>query len=223
MNYSIVKKELKSNFDKFLKPLGYKSKVDSQGCQFEIIDKEQLFFIGYGVRNYIDEFKTGCYIGITIVKIAKIQQFILEENSTSGLRGTLGSGMADYFNVVNYNYHIKTQHDIELWMQIVKRFYNEYAVPFFEKYNSVSAIDKLLNDDPSKRVKYSDDLAWRIIKGLIAARLNNNPRYHEIKAYYSNEVEAKLPGHFMYAKCRKVIEFLENHTREELVKLSTQA
>lgn len=34
MNYSEVKKELKKEYEDFLKPIGYKSKSGSQGCEF---------------------------------------------------------------------------------------------------------------------------------------------------------------------------------------------
>lgn len=217
MNYSEVKRELKQEFDGFFKPKGYKSKSESQGCQFNLNNDYCEIIIGYGVRNYINEFKTGCYIRIGIKKIQRIENAIFEEYL---LYDTLSTGMPEYFNVVNYNFHIKTKEDIQEWMKIVMRFYFEYAVPFIEKYNSVDAIDKLLNNDPSKRIKYSDDLAWRIIKGLIAAKLNGNPRYRELRDYYNNEVETKFQGYFMYPKCKKVIDFLDNHSQEELIVLS---
>ena len=59
--------------------------------------------------------------------------------------------MQSYFNEINYSYKIKSQEDITEWGKIVRKFYEEYAVPFFEKYNSVDAIDKLLNEKPTEK------------------------------------------------------------------------
>ena len=115
---------------------------------------------------------------------------------------------------------IKTEEDIKEWGKIVRKFYEEYAVPFFEKYNTVDAIDKLLNENPTEKVIYLDDLGWRIIKGLIAAKLNNNPNYNKLRDYYKSEVESKFQGYFMYEKCNIVIDFLENHSQEELLKIA---
>ena len=94
---------------------------------------------------------------------------------------------------------------------------------FFGKYNSINAIDKLLNDHPTKKVIYLDDLGWRIITGLISAKLNGNTKYYELRDYYRSEVESKFQGYFMYEKCVKTIDFLDNHSQDELIKISETA
>jgi hypothetical protein len=221
MNYSEVKKELKKEFESFLKPLGYKSKTDAQGCVFVLIDNQIVLRLGYGVANYIDEFNTGCYIGLGLLPIQKLLYKIEEITYVVDSYGsTIGTSTASYFNELNYRYKIKTQDDIIEWGKIVRKFYEDYAVPFFEKYNSIDAIDKLLNDHPTEKVIYLDDLTWRIIKGLISAKLNGNKKYNELRDYYRNEVESKFQGYFMYEKCIKVIDFLDNHSQEELLKIS---
>lgn len=216
MNYSEVKKELKKEFESFLKPIGYKSKTDPQGCDFGKENGTSLNRIGYGVANYIDEFNTGCYLKIEIKAIQKVQKIIYDGEYFE----TLSTGIADYFNENNYRYKIKTQNDILEWGKIVRKFYEEYAVPFFEKYNSVDAIDKLLNENPAEKVIYLDDLGWRIITGLISAKLNQNPNYNKLRNYYKSVVESKFQGYFMYEKCIKVIDFLDNHNFEELNKIA---
>ncbi len=222
MNYSEVKKELKKEFEKFLKPIGYKSKMCHQGCEFSLINDIYFFRIGFGVANYIDEFKTSCSVGLGVLPIQKVS-FVIVEGTTiipNDYGSTLGVRIADYFGEVNYNYKIRTQEDIIAWGKIVKKFYEEYVVPFFEKYNTLDSIDKLLNDHPTEKVIYSSDLGWRIIKGLIVAKLNVNPKYNELRDYYKSEVESKFKGYFMYDTCMKVISFLDNHSQEEVLKIA---
>ena len=219
MNYSEVKKELKKEFELFLKPLGYKSKKDPQGCDFWKLEENSLNRIGYGIANYVDEFNTVCYLKIGQINIQNIEKQIFEGEYYE----TLSVGMQTCFNEINYRYKIKTEEDIKEWGKIVRKFYEEYAVPFFEKYNAVDAIDKLLNDNPTERVIYCDDLGWRIIKGSIVAKLNNNPKYNELKDYYISEVESKFQGYFMYEKCMKTIDFLDSHSQEELLKIAETA
>jgi len=216
MNYSEVKKELKKEFEVFLKPMGYKSKTDSQGCDFNLDNHNSINRIGYGVANYIDEFNTGTYLKIEIKTIQSIQKVIFEGDYFE----TLSTGTADYFNELNYRYKIKTKEDIKEWGNIVKKFYIEYAMPFFEKYNSINDIDKLLNENPTEKVIYLDNLGWRVITGLISAKLNQNHKYNELRDYYKSEVETKFQGYFMYEKCMKVISFLDSHSLEELKVLS---
>jgi hypothetical protein len=217
MNYSEVKKELKKEFKSFLKPLGYKSKTDPQGCRFSFINSKHEYRLGYGVANNIDEFNTGLFGSFCLKSIQQIENFIFEEES---FFDTLLIDKTSYFKELNYRYKIKTLEDIKEWGIIVRKFYEDYAVPFFEKYNSVDAIDKLLNEKPTEKVIYLDDLGWRIIKGLIAAKLNNNPKYNELRDYYRSEVESKFQGYFMYEKCLKTIDFLDKHSQEELLKIA---
>lgn len=220
MNYSEVKKELKKEFESFLKPLGYKSKSSSQGCEFIHVTPNVSLKVGYGVANYIDEFNTGVYISIHIKNMGVIMCHILDEKYEENAGGVISGSSADYFNELNYRFKIKNQEDIIEWGKIVKKFYQEYAVPFFEKYNSVDAIDKLLNDHPTEKVIYLDDLGWRIITGLISAKLNNNAKYNQLRDYYKSEVESKFQGYFMYEKCIKTIDFLDSHSQEEILKIA---
>jgi hypothetical protein len=215
MNYKEVQIELKHEFESFLKPLGYKVKKDIQGFEFRLNLKNYAVDIGFGVVNYVDDFYTGCYIGIDIFQIQRIEKEIFE----GSYYNTLGATIARYFNEVNYRYRIKNIEDIKEWGKIVRTFYNEFAVPFFEKYSTVDSIDKLLNEHPTEKLDYKT-LDWRIIQGLIAAKLNNNPKYNELRDYYKSEVESQFQGYFMYEKCMKVINFLDKYTSEELNRLA---
>lgn len=216
MNYREVKQKLKKEYTQLLKPLGFKGKSDSQGCEFSLVNKDSTCAIGYGIVNYIDEFKTGCFLGIGMHKIQNIEKNIFD----GSFYDTLSLGITNYFNVVNYDFTIKTDDDITEWMKIVSKFYFEFAEPFFNKYNSVADIDTLLNTNPKERVPELDDLGGHIMKGLISAKLNNNPNYRELREYYKNEVEDKFKGHFLYDNCMKVIDFLDVHSTEELNSMS---
>ena len=216
MNYSEVKKEVKKEVDLFLKPKGFKSKAMADGCDFIKVDEFYTLNIGYGISNYGDVFDTSCYISVSFLPIDRIQQYVLCENGGYGIC----SGTKKYFNDINYSYKITTISDVIEWGKIISNFYEEYAIHFFNKYNTLNSIDTLLNETPTKNVVFLDDLGYRIIKGLIAAKLNNNPKYNELRDYYKSEVESKFQGYFMYPKCMKVIEFLDSHSYEEIITIS---
>lgn len=217
MNYNEVRKELKKEFESFLKPLGYKSKTDNQGCRFILNKGSVEYRLGYGVANYIDEFDTGLFGSIGVLSIQLIENQIFEEDE---FKDTLLLNKSDYFKDVNYRFKIKTIEDIQEWVKVVKDFYFKFVLPFYEMNNFVGEIDILLNEHPSEKVIYLDDLASRIIKGLIAAKLNGNPKYNELRDYYRSEVDSKFQGYFMYEKCMKTIDFLETHSQKELIKIS---
>ena len=130
MNYSDVKKELKKEFESILKPLGFKSKTDTQGCRFVKSDDCVEYRFGFGVSNYIDEFYTSPFGSFGLKKIQRIENLIFQEVANYD---TLLMNKSDYFNELNYRFKIKTQEDIIDWGKIVRKFYEEYAVPFFWK------------------------------------------------------------------------------------------
>jgi len=216
MDYKEVKQRLKKEFTNIFMKYDFKGKSSSQGCEFKSEQEYTSKIIGYGIRNYVNEFKTGCYLGIDIHIIQKIEKKIFE----GSYYGTLSSGIADYFGVVNYDFTIRNEQDIAVWMEIVSKFYIEFAEPFFSKFQDVADVDVLLNANPKERVPELNDLGQHIIKGLISAKLNDNPNYDELKAYYQSEVESKFKGHFLYDNCMKVIAFLDSHTTEELKSIS---
>jgi hypothetical protein len=222
MNYKEVKQELKKEFESFLKPLGYKSKNGLQGCTFSIIKNNVHYSIVYGITNYIDEFHTGCSVGIGIIPIQKILYHYIQEvkEVKDNYGSTIRENTDTYMNELNYDYKIQTIDDIKEWGKIVRKFYAEFAVPFFEKYRSVDAIDKLLNNN-LKEPTYLI-LGWRIIIGLIAAKLNNNPKYNELRDYYSSLLGNEITWQVLIDKCMKVINFLDKYTSEELNNLAEE-
>lgn len=56
--------------------------------------------------------------------------------------------------------------------------------------------------------------------GLISAKLNQNPKYSELRNYYKNEVDKIYFGNFKYEKCIFVIDFLDSHSYEEIKVIS---
>lgn len=217
MDYKEVKRRLKKEFTALLKPKGFKSKSDNQGCSFSCEKGRLILNFGYGVENYVDEFKTGVFGSVCFKKIASIKKIALNQE---GLSATVMLQKDDYFQDINYRFVIKTDDDIAEWMKIVSDFYSKVAEPFFNKYSTVTDIDILLNSDPTKRVPELNDLGGHIITGLISAKLNDNPNYEALKAYYEKEADTKFQGHFLYHNCKQVINYLDNHSAEELNEIS---
>lgn len=77
--------------------------------------------------------------------------------------------------------------------QLVKKF-KEVAMPYCLSNANIASVDKLANTYPNEyKVNLSND-NYRIIKGIIAARLNNNPSLNELIKIYDNQlVERDMP------------------------------
>lgn len=215
MDYAQVKRDLKIESNKLFKPLGFKSMTDPQGCRFAMTKGDLQIRFGYGVSNYGNEFYVGLFGSLSLNPIQRIENLVLGKDDSD----TLLMNTSEYFKDLNYRFLISNESDLAAWIKIIERFYYDYILPFSEKYGSVPAIDKLINDNPTEKVKYLNDVGARIIVGLIAAKLNHNPRYSELISVYRKEADDKLRNYFMYPECIKVIDYLDKITSFDLKKM----
>ena len=77
--------------------------------------------------------------------------------------------------------------------QLIARF-KETALPYCLNNSNIASVDKFANTDPNEyKVHLSND-NYRIIKGLIAAKLNNNPRLQDLIDVYDRQlIERDMP------------------------------
>lgn len=86
--------------------------------------------------------------------------------------------------------HIKLVAD-----ELLKQF-KRTALPYFLTNNSVKKVDELLNKQPREYSVHLYNDLFRVIKGLIAAKLNNNVEFEQLLHIYSSLiVERDMPKH----------------------------
>jgi hypothetical protein len=90
------------------------------------------------------------------------------------------------------SYEIKSYADADVFFDCLKKVSEELIFPLYDKINLISDIDdfynkKVLENNEAyineyKQYKYQDE--W--LKGLIAAKLANNPRYADLEKIYES-------------------------------------
>lgn len=71
--------------------------------------------------------------------------------------------------------------------QLLKQF-KEFSLSFFLNNNSIARADELLNKHPKEECVYMNNDNYRIVKGIIAAKLNNNPYVEELISIYEKKI-----------------------------------
>lgn len=71
--------------------------------------------------------------------------------------------------------------------QLLKRF-KEVALPYCLNNATVAMVDKLINTKPDEYKVHMRNDNYRILKGLIAAKLNNNPYLEDIINIYDKQI-----------------------------------
>lgn len=84
------------------------------------------------------------------------------------------------------------KHMAHVGVELFKRF-KGVALPYFLNNGNVPTVDKLINTKPNEYKVHTQNDNHRIIKGIIAAKLNNNPSLNElIDIYYEQLLERDM-------------------------------
>lgn len=84
--------------------------------------------------------------------------------------------------------------DIEAAIETLEGYYKNIAKPYFDRYQSLESIDDIMNNPPFDHspAHVGGNFDNRCMKGLIVARLVNNPKYDELMAIYDEEIKGTM-------------------------------
>ena len=188
----------------------WKHKAGIQGGYF-IKDLDFIRYdFSYGYTNLIDEFNVGWATGITFKEHEKIYIDSKKIDTKSG-KATLYmmDTSPEYYNGSrSFEYVIKNETDVIEMYNKIDSFLKVKAPAFFERFKTMADIDKWFNCDPGQPVEYSSPLIrFNSQKGIIAAKLNHNPKYEELKRIYK-ELQK---GDYFAGEFDQVVDYLEKY------------
>lgn len=187
----------------------WKHKVSIQGGYFIKNAEHIRYDINYGYTNLVDEFRTGWTTRIIFKALEDILIKALSIDTKSG-KSTLYmmDTSPDYYNGSrSFEYNIQSETDLVSMYEKLDEFFNVKAPQFYERFKTIDDIDKWFNTTPGKPIEFSSPLVrFNSQKGIIAAKLNNNPNYDELVDTYKKLQEGE---HFAY-EFAQVVEYLKN-------------
>ncbi|MBV8252026.1 MAG: hypothetical protein JO154_05415 [Chitinophaga sp.] len=71
--------------------------------------------------------------------------------------------------------------------QLIRKF-KEVAFPYCLNNSTVAMVDKIINARPNEYKVHMSNDNYRILKGIIAAKLNNNPQLQELIGIYEKQI-----------------------------------
>ncbi|WP_332452953.1 hypothetical protein [Chryseobacterium aquaticum] len=83
---------------------------------------------------------------------------------------------------------IENDEDISHLIKIIPEYLEEDILPYFDSNSSVSRVDELLNKYPEKMCVHNYMYPTRANIAIIAAKLNENPRYEELVNIYEERM-----------------------------------
>jgi len=206
MKKSELNKFLLKEFKVRLKELNFKY---SKHRFFDICEDYTISF-GYALVDYYNIFPTTFGYSLSIKKVDVLSSSIfnkeLERIIIYGENTVSRSENGEY---PISEFIIQTENDaIEMADKALAYFKNE-ALPYLRSISNVESLDKIVNHNPIEPTAG--------VKGLILAKLNNNPEYDNLKKVYRQLfIERQWAIQKDIDELEEVIRFLDKHSKDEL-------
>ena len=144
-----------------------------QSCIFTILERNKTFWIETNIGVRID----------IVEKLANQFTLTLKDyhNESQTVMSTYGRIMGQPY----FRFKVQTQEELDLAFEKIYAFLIEIAFDFMTDNSQVAAVDKLINRYPEKPSRFMFNESHRCIKGVIIARMADNPQLPTlIKAYH---------------------------------------
>ena len=69
--------------------------------------------------------------------------------------------------------------------------FKEFALPYFLENNSIRRVDELFNSHPREYTVHMPNDLFRFAKGVIAAKLNGNPKVESLLKTYNTLIDER--------------------------------
>src|SRR5690606_15628566 len=110
-------------------------------------------------------------------------------------------------------YRLEIENDVYRMIDELIHYLKNEALPYLESINNIEALDKIINENPTEPTAG--------VKGLILAKMSDNPNYEELKKKYRQLfIDRQWAIQEDIDNLEKVILFLDNHSKEELEKIT---
>lgn len=166
--------------------------------QFEKKQGDYTSIFNILITAWSSHFSIEVRLYISQKQIENIYETIIGKSHKLTLGNTLNRIYAspDGREVVNGNLSINIyfDDDVEAAVESLQNYYTTIAKPYFEKYQDLKSIDDIINNPPFENnpANVGGSFDKRCMKGLIVARLVDNPGYEQLVATYDEAIKGTM-------------------------------
>lgn len=180
-----------------------------RACLFEISESQQHGEGGNSgslLANHLPKFWIEFSIGVrihTVENFANPYTLTLKDYYNQSL--TILTSYGRMIDQQYFRFKISNEADLQSACQQMDIFLRQTALPFLQKYSSIYKLDKLLNNYPERPSKFIYNQSHRCIKGIVIAKLSNNPYFHTLAKAYKIVLERQSLGQELMPKYLKLL------------------
>jgi len=191
-----IKERIAHEFGEFLSQDNFLYK--KTGNEFVRAQNEFTDIFNMLLTAWSDHYSLDVRLYISHKKVEKIFDSIVGKSHKLTIGNTIEriAKSPDGRQVVNGNMYILLlqSEDIDAAVETLNGYYKNFAKPYFERYHSLEAINDIINNQPFEHcpAHIGGNLDERCMKGLIIARLVNNPNYEQLLAAYDEAIKRTM-------------------------------
>lgn len=197
MKSTEVKERVASGFGKLLKEDGF---VYKKTKNLFLSQREEFdYFFIIEQLSWSDHFSINVHLAISQKKIENILEKIIcnvRDKYTFWQDIARIYKSPDHRQIINGNLVVLLfqDEDVEATVESLEGYYENIARPYFKRYESLEAIDDIMNNPPYEYcpADIGGGFDNRCMKGLIVARLVNNPNYNNLLNIYDEEIKGTM-------------------------------
>lgn len=111
-----------------------------------------------------------------------------------------------------YRYKIHSDDELADTCQQIEQFFTTRGFDFLNGSSTLPTLDRLLNEHPDQPCPYVYNQAHRCYKGLIAARLNNSPRFDGLIDSYRQLLIRQTQNPYEQLHFERLIAYLQHYS-----------
>lgn len=207
----LIREKLASQLNEYLAKDGFVYKKASN--EFVSDKGSCLFIFNMLFTSWSDHYSLGVRLYISQKKVEQVYEHVLGKSHKLTIGNSIEriSKSPDGREVKNGDMVILLiqNEDVEAAIETLKRYYSDIAKPYFEKYQTLAAIDDIINNPPFDYcpAHVGGNFDDRCIKGLIVARLINSPKFDHLVSIYNEKIKETMdmPSIENYSKVREYL------------------
>jgi hypothetical protein len=152
------------------------------------------------------------HVALRIERVERIfhqtSGFSPEHQDTVTLGGSVGDILGG--NMSDARFLLESDGQLDSLVATLLGLFHTVALPYYQRWSSLHAIDAELNDDPTVRSPHrGGPPLWRCSTGIIVAKLVQRPDYGALAQYYA-DVMRRVSNGFYYAQYQALLASLES-------------
>jgi NAD+--asparagine ADP-ribosyltransferase len=181
--------------------------------QFRKTDKMGFKNVILSISQYETEIWIEVTFGIRKDEVERITQPFLSnlsdfQNQTTTISVSLGKlNQNPYFR-----YKAENEEDLEVCAEQLIDFMTEEGMTFLEEKNSLQELDLMFNKVPKHPILYVYNQHHRFFKGIVLAKITNNPKYEELSEIYFRSLIVQKANETIQSNFKRLVAFLVHYS-----------